>query len=281
MSARTVRIAAAQYSPVFGDVETNATKSISLMEDAARDGVKLLVLPECCLTGYNFDDSKKLRTVAEDISGDRIAVWHGVCNRLNLTLVAGIVERVGDDLFNTAVIISPIEKPVRYRKIHLWGIERNLYRAGDQPMVVSTPVGRIGISICYDLWFPELSRALKLSGAEALVSPANWAGNAKMTNVLDHDGRAMGYHLARTTACVNEMPVIVADRVGVEDSIRFLGNSCIVSSSGEVVTGPADDREEITLIGDLTIGEEGLAHRTHLASRRLDVYSRPPAEVIQ
>lgn len=280
MSLNLVRVSAAQYAPSLGNVAQNFAVSIDHMERAARSGAKILVLPECCLTGYHFSNIASLEPLSEDINGAHIETWRDVSARLGLILVAGIAERDGETLFDTAVVLSPDGKVASYRKIHLWGLEKNLYDAGDQPVVIDTAVGRIGILICYDLWFPELSRALTLQGADILASPANWAGNTNLKSRLDADGRCMGYHLARTTACVNERPVIVADRVGSENGLRYLGNSCIVNASGEVVAGPADDESETLILGDIELGSPKVVQQSHLLSRRPDIYNRSGSEVL-
>lgn len=271
MSARKIRAAVAQFAPKLGDLAANAATCLGWIEKATRNSIDLLVLPECCLTGYNFDNADRLRAVGDNLGTDQVDIWQGICARTGLTLVAGIVEHSQDTLYNTAIVLSPQTRPLTYRKIHLWGIERRLYRAGDTPLIATTPAGRVGISICYDLWFPELSRALRLGGADLLASPANWAGNPNLTSMLDTDGRAMGFHLARSTACVNEMPVLVADRVGTEGDIRFLGNSCIVNAAGEAVAGPANDTEETLLEGSMDVGAQA-GQQSHLGARRPKAY---------
>lgn len=273
MSVKEVKIAAAQYAPKHAQPDVNLASALDLITQASRAGAALLVLPECCLTGYRFADTATLRTVAEQRGSARLARLADAAAVAGITVVAGIAEREGPLLFDSAVVLQPHAAPAYYRKIHLWGAEREIFSAGDTPMVVPTPVGKVGLSICYDLWFPELSRALALQGADIIASPANWAGNPRMVQVLDSQGQAMGFHLARTTACVNEVAVVAADRIGQEQTTRYLGNSCIVSSAGEVLAGPAPF-DETTLI----VAEVELASRddlqSHIKSRRPDVYAR-------
>jgi predicted amidohydrolase len=172
-------------------------------------------------------------------------------------------------------VISPAGLVARYRKIHLWSIERDLYRPGDEPVVAPTPWGGLGVLVCYDLWFPELARALVLAGAVMLAVPANWAGNPRMRNPLDAHGLPMGYHMAVTAACANERPVLVAGRIGAEGRFRFLGHSCIVGASGETLAGPLGVEEEGLLVADLPMaGPMPATWQSHLRSRRPEVYSR-------
>jgi predicted amidohydrolase len=273
MSARSVKIAAAQYAPLHGQPDANLATAIDLVAKASLAGVALLVLPECCLTGYRFTDAAALAPLAEERTGERISRLAEAVSRSGMTVVAGLAERDGTKLYDSAVVLQPDAAPVYYRKMHLWGAEREIFAAGDMPVVVPTLVGRIGLSVCYDLWFPELSRALVLGGAEIIASPANWAGNPRMRNVLDEHGQAMGFHLARTSACVNEVVVVAADRIGEEETTRYLGNSCIVSATGEVVAGPVPSDQTAMIIADAQLGGgDGL--QSHFKSRRPDVYAR-------
>lgn len=276
MPERRVTVAAAQYAPVHGQVAANLSTSLSWMRQAAGQGAKLLVLPECCLTGYLFEDRIALAELAESVDGPSVTVWRAEAERLGLTLVAGFVERAGGNLYDSALVVAPGGSLSVYRKIHLWGIERQLYIAGDKAVVADTPVGRVGLSICYDLWFPELSRRLALEGAELIASPANWAGNPRMSNSLDQHGEAMGFHLARTTACVNELPVIVADRTGSEGALTFLGNSSIVSASGEAAAGPAPAAGDMLVITEVSLGHAAEGRQSHISSRRPEIYAIGP-----
>lgn len=272
------RIAVAQYAPRLGAPETNVAASLARIADAAAAGADILVLPECCTTGYVFEDRSRLLALAEPIPGPTTERWCGEAARTGIHIVAGIAERAGEALFNTAVVVSPSGIIARYRKIHLWGLERSLYQAGDEPVVASTAWGGLGLLVCYDLWFPELARTLVLGGADLLVVPANWAGNPRQRQAFDAHGLAMGYHMAVATACANERPVAVADRIGSEGTLHFLGNSCIFGATGEVLAGPLGKGEEALLVAEVPLADRGPAlAQSHLLSRRPDVYARHQA----
>lgn len=273
MSSRQIRVAAAQYSPVLGDTRANLDTSLGWIDRAAEGGASLVVLPECCLSGYIFADTDAAAQHATSIDGPAIAAWRARAARHGLTLVAGIIEAADDGLYDSAVVIPPDGEVTTYRKLHLWNSERSLYRPGNRAVIADTPVGRIGLMICYDLWFPELSRTLVLGGAQMIACPANWAGNPRMKAPLDAHGQAMGFHVARSTACVNEVPVIVADRVGQEADLTFLGNSCIVAGTGDIAAGPAPAGTTDLLVADIALGPTRGAGQSHLESRRTDVYA--------
>lgn len=278
MATRDIIVGAAQYAPVLGDVSGNLTKSLAYMNEAAARGVRLLVLPECCLSGYYLDDRLHALALSDRLDGPNIAVWKEQAAKLDLTLVAGIIERADDEIFDSAIVVTPLGQVTSYRKVHLWGIERDLYQPGHQAVVVESPLARIGIAICYDLWFPEFSRRLVLDGAEIIVSPANWAGNPRMRDPLDNHGQAMGFHMARTTACVNEVPLIAADRIGQEEPLTFLGNSCIIDGSGQILAGPVSHVEERLITATVRVGPSDAVTQSHMASRRPNVYASQAQE---
>ncbi|MEP0155593.1 MAG: nitrilase-related carbon-nitrogen hydrolase [Pseudophaeobacter sp.] len=273
MSSKTIRVAAAQYAPALGDTQANLAASLDWIDRAAAARAELLVLPECCLSGYVFADTEAAAQHATSIDGPAIAAWRARAARHGLTLVAGLIEAADDGLYDSAVVIAPDGEVSTYRKLHLWNSERSLYRPGNRAVVVDTPAGRIGLMICYDLWFPELSRALALAGVQLIACPANWAGNPRMKAPLDPYGQAMGFHVARTTACMNEIPVIVADRVGQEADLTFLGNSCIIAGTGDVAAGPAPVGTTDLLVADIPLGPSRSTGQSHMASRRSDIYA--------
>ncbi|MET3793194.1 nitrilase-related carbon-nitrogen hydrolase [Aquamicrobium terrae] len=270
MSSLTV--AAVQFSPLLGDLGGNRARTLGLIDRAAAQGAKLVVLPECSTSGYAFSDRSEIEGLAEGVPGETIEAWHERAQHHGIVIVGGLIERTDDVFYNSSVVVTQAGLAGVYRKVHLWGKERELYRPGDAISVVDTPIGHIGTIICYDLWFPELSRSLALSGADILVSPANWAGNARLSNPYDRYGLPVGYHMAVATAAVNERPVIVADRIGVENGLRFLGSSCIVRHSGEVVAGPGQHDGEQILVADIDIGPREEAVQSNPQSRRPDVY---------
>ena len=132
----------------------------------------------------------------------------------------------------------------RYRKLHLWGRETELFTTGDAaPPVVDTPAGRIGIGVCYDLWFPEHARGLALAGADILVVP-------EQSLALAEPGRAAAPRRRHglATAHVNRVHLVVADRCGTERGHRWLGASLIVDAEGTLWRpSPDDDRPATAL----------------------------------
>lgn len=268
----SITAAAVQFAPELGQLEANRERTLELVDRAAEKGAKLVVLPECSTSGYAFSDRSEMEWLGEPIAGRTVETWQGRAARHDIVIVGGLIEKAGDDFYNASVVVTKDGLAGVYRKIHLWGRERDLYRAGADAVVTDTPIGRIGTVICYDLWFPELSRSLAMMGADILVSPANWAGNARLASPYDRHGLSVGHHMAVAAAAFNELPVVVADRVGIENGLRFLGGSCIVRHSGEVVAGPGSHEDEQILVADVEVGPREDTVQSNRQSRRPDVY---------
>ena len=163
-----------------------------------------------------------------------------------------------------------------YRKLHLYYDEQSWFEPGDELPIVDLPFGRVGIIICFDLWFPEPARALALAGAEIIAVPTNWVASFKRM-VWDDRGYCQGDYVAMATAAQNGVVMACADRIGEERGVTFIGASMIVGADGWPVSGPASKDAEELLIADVDLDSvERARHRTprnHLHSdRRPDAY---------
>src|SRR5215207_7513659 len=261
--------------PRIGETEANVRRSIELIEEAAAAGAQLLVLPELCNTGYVFESRAEARRLAETIpDGFTKDAWMQAAARLGIHLVAGITERAGDNLYNSAVVIGPDGLIGRYRKAHLWADEALFFTSGDLGFpVFDTPIGRIGCHICYDCWFPESFRLAALQGAEILCVPTNWV---PIPGQLP-DRQAMANVLVMAAAHTNSIFVAAANRIGTERGQPFIGQSLIVSHTGWPVAGPASpDREEIVMatvnLADARRKRNWNAFNQVLRDRRTDIY---------
>jgi N-carbamoylputrescine amidase len=271
-----VRLACIQMRPGFGEVASNVAKSVHLVERAANQGANLVVLPELCNSGYVFANREEAFAVAEEIpTGPTVTAWTECAARHRLHLVAGICERSGTKLYNSAVVIGPQGYVGTFRKVHLWNEEALYFEPGDLGFpVFHTPIGRIGVAICYDGWFPETYRLCALQGADIVCVPTNWVpipGQA--------EGRqAMANILAMAAAHSNSMFIACADRVGVERGQSFEGQSVIVSYTGWPVAGPASRDSEEIILAEIDLSEARRkrnwnAFNQVLRDRRTDVYN--------
>jgi len=272
-----VRIAVAQYEPHVGDVAGNQVSAMTWARRAAAAEVGLLVLPELASSGYVFMDEEEAQRSAEDPDdGPTVRALRSVCAAHGCHIVAGLNERDGDCRHNSAVLVGPSGRLATYRKLHLFYNEQTWFEAGDELPVVDLPIGRVGIIICYDLWFPEPARALALAGAEIIAVPTNWVASFKRM-VWDDRGYCQGDYVAMATAAQNGVVMACADRIGTEREVAFIGASIIVGADGWPVAGPASkDREEL-LVADVDLDSvERARHRTPrnhlLTDRRPDAY---------
>lgn len=282
---RNVRIAVAQYAPHVGDAGGNLVAAVEWARRAAAENVDLLVLPELAASGYVFESEAEAESTAEDAAqAPIVGALTEVCSASAMHCVVGINERAGAVRHNSAVLLGPRGHIATYRKLHLFNDEKSWFAPGADLPVVDLPFGRVGMVICFDLWFPEAVRTLALAGAEVIAVPTNWVASFKHT-VYDAAGYCQGNILAMAASAQNGVVMACADRVGVERDVQFLGCSIIVGSDGWPLQGPAGPEEEALLIADVDLDAQSTArHRTPrndlFGDRRPDSYNavvvRPP-----
>jgi predicted amidohydrolase len=232
----------AQFAPRIGKVEANTARCLEWIDRAAAAGVELLVLPECALTGYMFGS----RDAAEQAAHQAAELLPGLaeaCRRHRIHLVVGTLAVDGGALRNRAVLITADGVAHGYDKTHLplLGADRWV-RAGAGPLLpLDTAIGCVGLEVCYDLRFPEVTRCLALAGAEIIAHPTNWGMIAADTNA--------GF-ITRARAFESRVFVLTANRTGTEGSITFCGRSQIIGLDGEVLA-MAGEREDALLCAQL------------------------------
>jgi predicted amidohydrolase len=272
-----VRIAVAQYAPHVGDVDGNRLAAVEWATRAADERVDLLVLPELASSGYVFESEAEAARTAEDAGGRMVAALSEVCAAAAMHCVVGVNEREGNARHNSAVLLGPDGTLATYRKLHLFHDEQSWFQPGAELPVVDLPFGRVGMVICYDLWFPEAVRHLALAGAEVVAVPTNWVASFRR-QVYDAAGYCQGDIVAMASAAQNGLVMACADRVGVEREVRFLGCSVIVGADGWPAAGPAGPEEETLLVADVDLDTVARSRRrtprNHLIDdRRPDSYN--------
>jgi predicted amidohydrolase len=233
----TWKIAGVQMDCRLADKPRNLETIRTTLHEAAGHGARLVVFPECALTGYCFESKDEAWPHAETLPGPSTDALAAACRQLGVWAVVGLLERAGDDLFNACALVGPAGLAATYRKIHLpfLGVDR-FTTPGDRPFAVHDLGGlRVGMNICYDGSFPESARVLMLLGADLVVLPTNWPPGALSTVKYLIPARAMENHLYY--AAVN--------RVGEERGFRFIGQSRLVDYNGEALASGAGDTAEI------------------------------------
>ncbi len=231
-----MKAGAYQFDCSFGKKEKNLSKVASLVKDT---DLELLVLPELFATGYQFRSKDEAAELSESVSsGQTVQLLSELSSEKNVYIVAGLAERDGDSLYNSAVLTGPEGLIGSYRKTHLFFEENLFFTPGDTGFKVwDTDIGKIGIMICFDWFYPESTRALALQGAEIIAHPANL--------VLPYCPDSMPVR-----ALENRIFTVTANRVGTEDRkegkpLKFIGQSLIVSPFGKVLSKASDDGEEV------------------------------------
>jgi 5-aminopentanamidase len=224
----------------IGDVEANQREVVQRTREAAEQGAKLVIFPECALTGYCFNSLDEAAPFAQPIDGPASEMIANACRETGAFVVVGFIEKDGSNFYNAALIAGPNGIIGSYRKVHLpfLGVDRFL-TPGNRPFnVIELPFGKIGVNICYDASFPEAARALKLLGAELVVLPTNWPTGAWRTAEFIINARA----------CENHINFAAVNRVGVERGWEFIGRSKVVDYNGDTLVEASRDREEIVFV---------------------------------
>ncbi len=270
-----VKIACVQMEPVVGDKSANLAKTLKLIERAAAAGADLIVLPELANSGYMFSTRNEAFALAEPVpNGPTCEAWAEAAHRLGVHIVAGLSESCGDCLYNSAVLIGPAGHIGTFRKIHLWAAENLFFEPGDLGFpVFRTRLGRIGMAICYDAWFPESFRLAALQGADIVCVPTNWVPIPGQ----DPKREAMANILVMAAAHSNALFIACADRIGVERGQSFEGQSIVVGHTGWPVAGPASRDQEEILFADVNLADARRDRNWNdfnqvLRDRRSDVY---------
>jgi predicted amidohydrolase len=270
---RMTRVACCQIPIRIGDTTGNLATARAAVEQAARDGAQIVVLPELVSSGYVFTDRAELASLAETRDGPAVTEWANLAETFGLTIVAGFPESAGEEIFNSAVVVDPTGLRGVYRKAHLWDTENSVFdRADDLPLVVDTLHGRIAVVICYDIEFPEWVRAVALAGADLLCAPVNWPLLPRP------DGeRPTEMVRAMAGAGMNRMPIAVCDRAGTERGQQWVGGSVIVDADGYPLA-IAEFGSAANVTADVDLAQSRVkkfnAHNDVHGDRRTDLYRR-------
>lgn len=232
-----MRIGYVQYNPGFGEVDRNIKTAVDLIGSVRAD---LLVLPELCMTGYLITSRDEIADLAEEIPGGKTTeALAELARKRSCFLVAGLAERSGDNLYNSAVLVGPEGYIGHYRKLHLFFEENLWFTPGDGDLpVFDLGTTRVGIMICFDWIFPEAARTLALKGAQVVCHPANL--------VLPFCQDAM-----KTRCLENRVFAVTANRTGVEErggkSLSYTGMSQITGPEGEIIHRCGGEEEKVVV----------------------------------
>jgi predicted amidohydrolase len=220
-------VACLQLSYPTGEDEVARVDRVLRLLDERPD-TDIVVLPELWDVGY-FAFEKYWET-ARSLEEGPLSRLADVARRESIVLVAGsVIERRGNRIHNTVAVIGPEGSVLgTYRKMHLFGyqsLERELLTPGEEPVVVRTPLGRLGVATCFDLRFPEQFAAMRDLGADTFVVPAAWpATRADHWDVL-----------ARARAIETQTPLVACNGTGECYGVELAGHSTVIDAQGAIL----------------------------------------------
>lgn len=233
-----MKIGFLQLRPQFGRVKENVRAAKSLLGGISDATV---VLPELFNTGYVFRNVEELRGLAESTkTGYTVSELKkvAVANRLNL--VFGMAESKNRKYYNSAVLITAKGKIYTYQKAHLFDREKLVFQQGTRTFsAIAVEEAKVGMMVCFDWFFPEVTRILAIGGAQIICHPANlvlpWCQDAMKTRCIE-----------------NRVFAVTANRIGTEKrgtvSLTFTGQSQIVSPKGEILASAGERSESLKVV---------------------------------
>ncbi len=248
-----IRIGCIQSNPIFGDIDSNLKKFKEFVSEADAD---LLVFPELAFTGYFFTSSQQAKQYSQPVDGMLAKKIRQIAKEHNVAIVTGFLEEANGSLYNSAIAIDRNGKLVgHYRKVHLFYYEKVVFEIGDHgfPVCVievrNSEKIKLGLQICYDWRFPEVTRSLAIKGAEVVAIPSNIVTTTGM--LLD---------TLKVRAFENKVIVAFADRIGIEkaeiddksEELVFRGESCIINYNGNLISLCSNHEESIAYADVLT-----------------------------
>jgi predicted amidohydrolase len=256
----TINAAAIQFNVKHGDVDTNLAYVRAALARVAADGAQLVVLPEMWPTGFAYRNLNELAMRTPGIVEELLEL----SRRLKLVIIGSMPEPNGEKVFNTVYVIDNGTLAGSYRKLHLFSLlgEDNAFDSGDSWLLADTSIGKIGVIICYDLRFPELSRRLALEGAQVICVPAQWPKPRQ-----EH-----WRTLLRARAIENQLFVISCNACGIIGKLDFFGMSMIIDPKGEVCADAGESECEISAPLDMQAMIDWRAQIPCFTDRRPEIY---------
>jgi predicted amidohydrolase len=230
-----LKIGLVQYYPVWENKEASKSRIIDLLEEMS-SGVDLLVFPELTLTGFTM----RSKRFSEKEDGESTIFFSNLAAKFATHLFFGLIEEDKGRYFNTLTHLAPDKKQIcKYRKIHPFSYtgENRHYTPGTQPEITTVKGFSIGLSICYDLRFPELFRYYAKEKVDMIIDIANWP-----VDRIDH-----WHSLLKARAIENQCYMIGVNRVGSDKSIDYPGWSSVFHPFGQELFC-CKDEESVSIV---------------------------------
>jgi len=240
--ADQIKAALAQISCKVGDKAYNIHKMATYITRARKQNADLIIFPELSLTGYTTRD--RTYELAEAIPGPSTEKIEEMAKQSKMHIIYGMIEKSAKAnavIHNTAVLTSPKGTIGCYRKMYLPTHsvfeEKRYFRQGHDAPVYSTDIGKIGMMICYDIFFPETARLLRLKGAELIACIS--ASPAVRRNYFET--------LTTARALENTVYLAFTNLVGIEDGLQFWGGNRLITPNGKIIAQAKYDEDDMVL----------------------------------
>ena len=263
------------------DREDNKRRLAEKIRKVAQQGAELVVLQELH-NGLYFCQEENVDTFdqAEPIPGPSTEFYGALAKELGVVIVTSLFERRATGLYhNTAVVLEKDGTIAgKYRKMHIPDdpgyYEKFYFTPGDlgfEP--IQTSVGRLGVLVCWDQWYPEAARLMALAGAELLIYPTAIGYDPNDTPEEQQRQRMAWQTVQRGHAVANGLPVVTVNRVGDEDGVPFWGTSFVAGPQGELLfEAPTDEETEAVVEVDMQRSEQVRRWWPFLRDRRIEAY---------
>ncbi|EGJ71776.1 N-carbamoylputrescine amidase [Bacteroides coprosuis DSM 18011] len=284
---RTINVGLVQQSN-SSDIKKNLMKLANSIAELAGKGAQLIVLQELHNSLY-FCQTEDVDTfdLAETIPGPSTGFYGELAAKYKVVLVTSLFEKRAPGLYHNTAVVFDTDGTIagKYRKMHIPDdpayYEKFYFTPGDMGFTpIQTSLGKLGVLVCWDQWYPEAARLMALQGAEVLIYPT--AIGWESSDAADEKKRQLDAWVIsqRGHAVANGLPVISVNRVGHEkdpskqtNGIQFWGNSFVVGPQGEFLAKAGNDKDENLLVEvDLTRSENVRRWWPFLRDRRIDAY---------
>jgi N-carbamoylputrescine amidase len=279
-SVSSISIAAIQLS-CSADIQANLEKTIGQIVEAADAGARLICLQELFASQYfcQSENHEQFR-LAESIPGPTTERICQIAKQLRVVIVAPMFERRAAGVFHNSAVVIESDGSIAglYRKMHIpddpYFYEKFYFTPGDLGFqAFETSVGKIGVCICWDQWFPEAARLTAMQGAEVLIYPTAIGWQAPEKSEFGASQLDAWQTMMRSHAIANGVFLVAPNRVGVEDNIEFWGSSFVADPYGNLLTVASSERPETLIVDcDLSLVETARTHWPFFRDRRIDAY---------
>ena len=263
------------------DVKENVLHLVTKVRALAKEGAELIVMQELHNSLYFCkQENVDLFDLAEPIPGPTTQIFGNLAKELGVVIVTSIFEKRATGLYhNTAVVLEKDGTIAgKYRKMHIPDdpgyYEKFYFTPGDlgfEP--IQTSLGRLGVLVCWDQWYPEAARLMALAGAELLIYPTAIGYDANDERAEQKRQRAAWQLVQRGHAVANGLPVVAVNRVGEEEGVHFWGTSFVAGPQGELLYEASETEEEMAIVEvDMQRSEQVRRWWPFLRDRRIEAY---------